>query len=226
MRKTRVISVSFFTILALVSGGSYATAAAKSGSPCPKVNQTSGSGTSKLICTKINGKLLWSKSNKTNSMGTVSNPVPMGTAQLAGDFTYQINGIEFGIDSEICKTNSFNSGCTLDDNFDGIVDPNASFNWAAVSMTATNKTAKVAKPAELFMKSFSLVLPNGQLLKSEYFASGDEDFSKVEVIPGGTGTGRLFFQIPKSIKTLKTLMVIRTLSFSTGSKDYYFTLAF
>jgi hypothetical protein len=226
MRKNRVLPVTILISLLLISGGSFANAAAKSGSTCSKFNQTSGSGTSKLTCTRVNGKLQWSSSSKTNSVGTVSNPVPMGTAQQAGDFTYRIDGIEFGIDQEICKTNSFNSGCTRNDDFDGIVDPNSTFNWAAVRMTATNKTDKVAKPAELFMKTFSLVLPNGQLLKSEYFALGDEDFSKVEVIPGGTGTGRLFFQIPKSIKSLKTLMVIRSLSFSTGSKDYYFTLAF
>lgn len=209
----------------LVIGMVPAQAAPKSGSACSKVNQTSGSGSNKLKCAKVNGKLVWASAGNGSTLGTVSNPVPMGTAQLAGDFVYRIDGIDFGIDAEICDTNSFNDGCTINDDFDGIVDPNATFNWAGVRITATNKTDKISKPAELFMKTFSLVMPNGQLLKSQAFALGDGDFTKVEVIPGGTGSGRLFFQVPKSIKTLKTLMVIRSLSFSTGSKDYYFTLA-
>lgn len=200
------------------------SAAAKAGATCTKLNQTTGSGASKLTCKKVNGKLVWTATTTGSSVGTMSNPVPVGGSLTVGNFNYQVKGIEFGLDGEICDTNPFNDGCTLDDNFESIVDPNAKFNWAAVTLSATNKSNKVAKPASLFLTTFSLVLPNGQLLKSEIFALGENDFSQVEVIPGGSGSGRIFFQIPKTIKNLKSLIVIRDESSLFGSKDYYFRL--
>jgi hypothetical protein len=199
-------------------------AAIKAGSSCTKVNQTSGSGATKMTCKTVKQKLVWVKTPSSNPLGTISNPVPMASSLAVGDFTYRIDSIEFGLDEEICASNSFNGGCTFDDNFDAIVDPNSKFNWAAVKVTAANKSAVIAKPAALFMKTFSLVLPSGQLLGSEIFAVGDEDFSQLQIIPGGSGSGRIFFQIPKTIKTLKSLLVIRDSSSFLKTKDFYFTL--
>jgi hypothetical protein len=148
----------------------------------------------------------------------------MGTALTVGDFSYRLDGIEFGLDAEICASNSFNDGCSFDDDFEAIVDPDATFNWAAVTVTAANKSKAIAKPAAPFIKTFSLVLPNGQLLGSEIFAFGDNDFSQLQVIPGGSGSGRIFFKVPKTITTLKSLLVIRDSSSFTKTKDVYFKL--
>ena len=201
-----------------------ASAAVTAGASCTKLNSTSGSGSSKLTCQKVKGKLVWVKTPAGSALGSISNPAPMGTALTVGNFAYQVKGIEFGLDDEICNANPFNDGCKLDDNFNSIVDPNSQFNWAAVTINATNKSNKVGKPASLFLTTFSLVLPSGQLLKSEIFAIGDNDFSKVEIIPGGSGSGRVFFQIPKSITSLKGIMVIRDNSSLFSTKDYYFRL--
>lgn len=201
-----------------------AEAAVKAGSTCTKLNQTSGSGPLKLTCKKVSKKLVWVKTPVTSAVGTVSNPVPMGSALVVGDFSYRIDGIEFGLDEEICASSSFNDGCTYDDEFKSIVDPDSTFNWAAVTLTAVNKSKVIARPGRLFVRSFSLVLPNGQLLGSEIFAFGDNDFSQIQVIPGGQGSGRIFFQVPKSITSLKSIMVIRDDSSFTSTKDYYFKL--
>ena len=202
MKKLAVIGVSLALGIAIPSP-SYA--AAKAGAKCTKVNQTSGSGAAKLTCKKVNKKLVWVKTPAANPMGTASNPVPMGTDLTVGDFSYRLDGIEFGLDAEICASNSFNDGCTYDDDYKAIVDPAATFNWAAVT-------------------TFSLVLPSGQLLGSEIFALGENDFSQLQVIPGGSGSGRIFFQIPKAITTLKSLLVIRDSSSFTSTKDVYFKL--
>lgn len=221
--RRQLFFMSFFAVL-LLSTPSIAQAAPKAGGACTKVNSTTGTGTSKLKCQRINGKLIWVKSTTTSSVGTLNNPVPMGTSLSVGTFAYQIQGIEFGLDEEICETNPFNDGCDFDSNLDPIVDPNSDFNWAAVTVSATNKSKTAAKPGSVFYTTFALVLPSGQLLKSEIFALGNNDFSSVEVIPGGTGSGRIFFQIPKSIKTLKSLILIRDQSSLFSSKDYYFRL--
>ncbi len=219
----RILIVGF-SIALIIGLPQTSNAAIKSGSTCPKLNQTSGSGAAKLTCKMVNKKLVWVKTPAANPLGTISNPVPMGESLVVGDFSFRIDGIEFGLDAEICDSNSFNDGCTYDDNFDSIVDPDSTFNWAAVTITAANKSKVIAKPAALFMRTFSLVLPNGQLLESEIFAFGDKDFSKLQIIPGGNGTGRIFFQVPKSITTLKSILVIRDSSFFNGTKDFYYEL--
>ena len=201
-----------------------ASAAIKAGSSCKKINQTSGSGPAKLTCKTVKKKLVWVKTPAAIQFGTISNPVPMGKSLVVGDFSFSIDNIEFGLDAEICARNSFNGGCTYDEDFESIVDPDSKFNWAAVKVTASNKSTDIAKPAALFMRTFSLVLPSGQLLGSEIFAIGDDDFSQLQIIPGGSGSGRIFFQIPKTIKTLKSLLVIRDSSSFLNTKDFYFTL--
>ena len=212
MKRVAVIGVCLALGIAVPSP-SYA--AAKAGAKCTKVNSTSGSGAAKLTCKTVNKKLVWVKTPAS---------IPMGTALTVGDFSYRLDGIEFGLDAEICASNSFNDGCKYDDDFKAIVDPAATFNWAAVTVTAVNKSKVIAKPAATFVKTFSLVLPNGQLLGSEIFALGENDFSQLQVIPGGSGSGRIFFQIPKAITTLKSLLVIRDSSSFTSTKDVYFKL--
>jgi hypothetical protein len=221
MKRLAVIGVCLALGIAIPSP-SYA--AAKAGSKCTKLNQTSGTGAAKLTCKSVSKKLVWVKTPTSNPLGTASNPVPMGSALAVGDFTYRLDGIQFGLDAEICASNSFNDGCAYDDDYKAIVDPASTFNWAAVTVTAVNKSKVIAKPAALFVKTFSLVLPSGQLLGSEIFAFGDNDFSQLQVIPGGSGNGRIFFQVPKSITTLKSLLVIRDSSSFTSTKDVYFKL--
>jgi hypothetical protein len=221
MKRIAVIGVCLALGIAIPSPS---FAAAKAGSSCPKLNQTSGSGAAKLTCKSVSKKLVWVKTPTSNPLGTASNPVPMGSALAVGDFTYRLDGIQFGLDAEICASNSFNDGCTYDDAYKAIVDPASTFNWAAVTVTAVNKSKVIAKPASLFMKTFSLVLPSGQLLGSEIFAFGDNDFSQLQVIPGGSGNGRIFFKVPKSITTLKSLLVIRDSSSFLSTKDVYFKL--
>jgi len=211
-------------VLVLTWTPEMAIAAPKAGGSCAKANQTSGSGSAKLVCKKVNGKLVWTKSVTTNPLGSINNPVPSGGSLTVNGFSYKILGIEFGLDEEICETNPFNQGCTYDDDFNSIVDEDANFNWAAVTVSATNKTSSIGRPGSQFLRTFSLVMPNGQLLRSEIFALGDSDFGQVEVIPGGTGEGRIFFQIPKALKSLKSLIVIRDESSFTSVRDYYFRL--
>jgi hypothetical protein len=224
IRKKKIsLTVATFISLALAIPSTFA--ATKTIATCSKVNQTKGAGSSLQTCKKVGSKLQWVNTPATSStIGTPNNPVPMGIASTVGDFTYRVDGIEFGLDEAICKANSFNDGCTYDDNFTAIVDPKANFNWAGVTLTASNKSKAIAKPAGSFSKTFSLVLPNGQLLDSEIFAIGDNNFSNVEVVPGGSGNGMIFFKIPKSITSLKSLLVIRDSSFFTKSKDLYFQL--
>jgi hypothetical protein len=219
----RISLIGFCLVLGLAFPSS-SIAAVKAGSSCPKLNQTSGTGAAKLTCKTVNKKLVWVKTPVAEPLGTMSNPVPMGSTLVVSDFSYRLDKIEFGLDDEICASNSFNAGCTFDANYDSIVDPESKFNWAAVTVTAVNKSKVIAKPAALFMRTFSLVLPSGQLLGSEIFAFGDNDFSQLQVIPGGSGSGRIFFQIPKTITTLKSLLVIRDSSSFLNTKDYYFKL--
>jgi hypothetical protein len=215
--RNKKISLTVATVISLALAIPSTFAATKTIATCSKVNQTKGVGASLQTCKKVGSKLQWVNTPATSStIGTPNNPVPMGIASTVGDFTYRVDGIEFGLDEAICKANSFNDGCTYDDNFTAIVDPKANFNWAGVTLTASNKSKAIAKPAGSFSKTFSLVLPNGQLLDSEIFAIG--------VVPGGSGNGMIFFKIPKSIASLKSLLVIRDSSFFTKSKDVYFQL--
>jgi len=214
-----LIIVFLFVNLSIDVGNS----AVKAGTTCAKLNQTSGSGSSKFTCKKVSGKLKWVATPVAPALGSISNPVPMGTSLTISKFSYVINALEFGMEEEICANNAFNDGCTFDDNLDPIVDPDADFYWVAVNITALNKSAGIAKPAG-FDTTFYLVLPNGQLLQSDFFTMASNNFGDVQVIPGGKGTGYIFFKIPNENTSLKTLIVLRDSTSFLAVKDYFFTV--
>lgn len=222
--RTRKISLTLIVIFLFASLSiETGNAAVKAGTSCSKLNQTSGSGLSKFTCKKVSGKLKWVATPSAPTLGSISNPVPMGTSLTISKFTYVINALEFGMEEEICASSAFNDGCTFDDNLDPIVDPDADFYWAAVNITALNRSAGIAKPAG-FDTTFYLVLPNGQLLRSDFFTMASNNFGDVQVIPGGKGTGYIFFKIPNENTSLKTLIVIRDSTSFLAVKDYFFTV--
>jgi hypothetical protein len=147
----------------------------------------------------------------------------MGTTLKDGDLTYTLNSVKFNLDSVICTANGFKDGCTFDSNLNSIVDPKSSISWIAVSFTVRNSSEEIKNP-EGFGTQFNLVLPGGTLLPSNDVSGYDPLLSNIRIIPGGTGTGDVLFEVPKTINSLKSLLVLRDFSDFSNQHDYYFQI--
>ena len=223
-------------------------AAVVAGSKCAKAGLTSTFSGKKFTCIKSGKVLIWKtgvvtvktipttksspepikvvpKPSPTPSpaLGSFALPVPMGTTLKDGDLTYTLNSVKFNLDSVICTANGFKDGCTFDSNLNSIVDPKSSISWIAVSFTVRNSSEEIKNP-EGFGTQFNLVLPGGTLLPSNDVSGYDPLLSNIRIIPGGTGTGDVLFEVPKTINSLKSLLVLRDFSDFSNQHDYYFQI--
>ena len=221
-------------------------AVTKTGTKCAKKGLISNSGGKTYTCLKIGNFLIWSpgysinkpipststpskptsspKPTPTPTLGSISMPVPASSPLKIGTLTYTIDKVLFNVDSAVCAGNGLNSGCKLDDNFNAVVDPTSTTSWVAVNFTVQNSGADIANPAG-FLTGFNLVLSNGQLLENQDFVVGYPRLSDVRIIPGGSGSGAVMVQVPKSVTSLKSFLVIRDSSHGFSTNDYYFQIS-
>jgi hypothetical protein len=224
-KKILAIVVSFF-LLAPVSAQ-----AATVNKACSKAGQTTGSGSMKLTCKKVSGKLKWvstpavskpAKSTPTPAapkVGSFSSPVPVGTFATIGDFKYRLDSSANDITAAVCESNGFNTGCTYDSNFNRIIDPKATGRWISISVTAVNTGQEIARPAG-YATSFELVLPNGKLQSND--STGiDGDLDAVSLIPGGQATGVITFYLEKNVMIPDLIVLRDRVSFTNSATVYY-----
>lgn len=219
-KKATVLGIASLLILGM--GVPSASSAVKAGSKCSKAGVTTGSGSSKLTCTKGKKGLTWVKTPE-STVGSARNPVPLGSKVKIGSLEYTISRINANADAEICAGNAYNTGCTFDSNFNSIVDPNSKISWTTVEFQINNLGNEIAKPGG-FDRQFYLVLANGQLLESELFVTWPSNLYEVQVIPGGSGKGSVAFAVPKSGNAPSNLLVVRDRSSFTATKDLYFSI--
>jgi len=222
-------------------------AATKTGAKCAKKGIVSNSAGKSFTCIKVGKVLIWSTGNSINkpiptaspvplvtptqkptptaTLGSIGAPVPAGSPLKIGDLTYSIDNVKFNVDSVLCAANSLNTGCKSDNNLLGIVDPASPTTWVAVNFTVHNAASAIASPAG-FSTQFDLVLPSGQLLENQDFVFGYPSMlSDVSIIPGGSGSGAVLFQVPKTVTSLKSFLVIRDSGESFTPTDYYFQIS-
>lgn len=195
----------------------------KVGEKCSKSGLTIGVGTKKLTCSKKGKSLVWVKTPQI-PVGSFSRPVPMGAAMKIGGIEYTVTRLNLDSNQVICASNPFNAGCKLDDELKSAVDPNSPVTWVTVSIRAKNLTSVIAKPGG-FDKTFYLTYTNGQLLQEEDFVLFTNNFSELELITSGTGSGDVAFALPKSGPGLGSLLVLRDSSNLLKPKDYYFQIS-
>jgi hypothetical protein len=248
MRTKLKVSITLIAVIAAsLTTTPSSQATTKTGAKCAKKGIVSNSAGKSFTCVKIGKFLIWgpgysiNKPVPTNSpapvvtptpkptpvatLGSIGAPVPAGSPLKIGDLTYTINTVTFNIDPILCAANSFNTGCKTDDNLAGIVDPASTATWVAVSFNVQNAGTGIASPAG-FSTQFDLVLPSGQLLENQDFVFGYPSLlSDVRIIPGGSGTGSVLFQVPKSVTSLKSFLVIRDQGESFTPTDYYFQIS-
>jgi hypothetical protein len=247
----RILRLSLvLSILAAPIMASSAQAAVTPGASCSPVGMTIPYAGKKFTCIKSGKKGVWNKgsvitkitspnagTSKTSTespspstpatpkFGSFALPVPTGGSLQVGKVAYQIAKVDFNVNSAVCAGNGFNDGCTYDDNFQSIPDPKSTFTWTAVSVTAVNKSGEIVSP-QTYGINFYLVLPNGQLLQNNIFTSGfPNQLSDINIIPGGTGTGTVLFEVPKNVNSLKTVIVLRDSTGFISSSDYYFEIS-
>lgn len=243
MRKPLCSLIGLIVLLhSVLLWSSPSEAASIAGSSCTKAGSTTISSNRKFTCIKSEKALIWNKgvtitksiptskatpqpsSTPSPILGSFLLPVPMGTSLKDGGLTYTLNSVKFNVDSTVCTATSFNSGCTVDSNLNNIVDPASPFSWISVTFTVQNSSTDI-KNLNGFLTQFNLVLPSGTLLKSDDYVSGYHPLlSDIQVIPGGTGTGDVLFQVPKAITSLKTLLVLRDSGDLSNQHDYYFQI--
>ena len=213
-------SSALLIILSLSVASAPSGQAAKAGKKCSKAGVTMGTGSQKLTCVKKGKSLVWNKTPE-STLGSVSSPIPFGTPLKIGSIEYSIIGVNKSADEMICKGNSFNKGCTFDDNLNAIVDPKSPTSWVTVKFSVKNLGSQIVKPGAVD-KNFFVVLSNGQLLEQEIFVMFPQSLFEVQVIPGGAAVGEVPFALPKSGATLSNLLVLRDTSDFFKQRDYYF----
>jgi len=231
MHTKKIFAIALSTLL-LIPVSAQAATVNKS---CAKAGQTSGSGSMKLTCKKVSGKLKWvstptgakpAKSTKPTTpaapkVGTFSSPVPKATFANVGSFKYRFDSSANDITSLVCEANGFNEGCSYDSNYNKIIDPKAVGRWVSITVTAVNTGQEIARPAG-FLTSFELVLPNGKLL-ANYSTSIDEDLDAISLVPGVQASGVITFYLEKSI-SIPDLLVVRDRGSFTNSDTVYYSV--
>jgi hypothetical protein len=220
MRRISRVASALLITLSLCVATAPSGQAAKAGKKCSKAGVIMGAGAQKLTCVKKGKSFIWKKTPE-SVLGSVSSPIPFGTSLKIGSIEYSISGVNISADELICKGNSFNKGCTVDDRFNTIVDPKSQTSWVTIKFNVKNLGNQIVKPGALD-KNFFVVLSNGQLLEQEIFAMFPQSLFEVQVIPGGSAIGEVPFALPKSGASLSNLLVLRDSSDFFKQRDYYF----
>jgi len=156
-------------------------------------------------------------------LGSAGNPAPRGTALVAGKLQFRVDSSLQSVTKEICADNGSREGCTYDSAYNGIPDAKSSVSWQAINMSVTNLDNKIVNIGS-FDRTFKIALPSGQLRDAQYISVKDALNDSVQLIPGGSATGRLYF-MSKSGAAFKELLVLRdTSNWPSSTTDYYFSL--
>ena len=156
-------------------------------------------------------------------LGSAGNPAPRGTTLVAGKLQFRVDSTLQSVTKEICADNGSREGCTYDSKYNGVPDAKSSVNWQAITMSVTNLDSKIVNIGS-FDRTFKIALPNGQLRDAQYISVKDALNDSVQLIPGGSATGRLYF-MSKSGAAFKELLVLRdTSNWPSSTSDYYFSL--
>ena len=216
-------AISLAMLLPLtVLGGSSAHASSVVGGKCAKARATYGTGANKLTCTLSRGKLTWVKTPNI-VVGSFKNPIKTGYELTVGGIGYSVSSFTPDITSDLCAAHPDNDGCTLDDNSSGIVDPSSTSIWASLDLGVSNNSTELFQSG--IMTSYYIVMPTGQLLQSQDFASIDNGINDLQVVPGGTGDGQIAFQFPQGIDLSNILFMMRLSNGFSGSRDFYFQVS-
>ena len=154
-------------------------------------------------------------------LGSKSKPAPIGSSIKIDDITYAISKVDFNVDAKICAADGQNDGCTVDANQNSIVDPTKTTTWVDVIFSVQNSATVTVNPADSTIE-FYLVIPNEPLLQNNDLVFGYTLLSDSQIDPEGSGGGSVLFQVPKTFKTLKTTLDLRTLDSYGDPVDTYF----
>lgn len=226
MRKLLALVMSVSVISAV---GISTSQAATVNQKCSKSGQVSGTGSMKLTCKKVGSTLRWVSTptpvptKKSSTVGSFKSPVPANTVFRVGDVKLAIIGSQADVSAQVCEANYFNSGCDVNDNYDGIVDPDASGYWISILVSANNNGDDIVRPNG-FDFNYKLVLSNGQL-QTEGMATGMTDrLSDISLVPGGTATGSVYFYMPKTQTSVPDLVLVSNYASILNSSQHYFRI--
>lgn len=186
----------------LAFSGSVAANAAAAGGTCTKLNSTTISGSKILKCTKKGSKKVWVSAGI--AYGTSGAPAPIGKAIKIGSGNYTLTSVEEGIDEWICEENSFNNGCTWDDDFEVIVDPTSTKKWVRFNFDVSNAGSGILEPyfGDVGVVSKGKISWQGWLQPTVDGAVDD-----LTILSGSMDSGALYVQVPKSLSY--TQLVLR-----------------
>lgn len=157
------------------------------------------------------------------SVGSFGNPAPRSTTIVAGKLQFRVDGSLQSVTKDVCANNGSRLGCTYDTNYNGIPDVHSEVSWQAITMTVSNLDKKIVNVGSLD-RTFKIAQSNGQLRDAQYISMKDALNDDVQLIPGGSFTGRLYF-VSKNGTTFQDLLVLRDSSdWPNSTADYYFSL--
>jgi hypothetical protein len=196
----------------LVFSAPGAANAASSGSLCSKLNATKISGTKILKCTKKGKKKVWVSVGI--AYGTSGAPAPIGKAIKIGNGNYTLTSVEDGIDEWVCEQNSFNSGCTYDEEFNSVVDPASTKRWVRFNLSVSNLSSGILEP---YFGDVGVVAAGKISWQGWRQPSVDGRLDDLTILSRSKDTGSLYVQIPKSVTF--TQLVLRP---SLWDKNFFF----
>ncbi len=201
--------------LVLSSGiGATEAATVKAGGKCTTLNKKSTVGLKTYTCVKSGKKKVWKLTSTAPALGSAKRPVPVGTSLKIGNFKFTFNEYVDDASWYVCSENMFNDGCTYDDNYDGMPDPDATTRWVQFNVTATNMGDETEEPyiAEVG------VVAGGKLISQGIFGpTVSDDLGDIAIMPGFSDTGSLYVQLDISKDPSQMVLIP-----SAWDNKYYF----
>jgi hypothetical protein len=193
MKKTAIAAVLAALLVAGLASQPAHAAAAKVGKSCVKVGVKTTVNGINLVCKKKGSKKVWAVAPA--ALGSLQNPAPVGAAVNTGKFKVAFLGFTDNVSSYVCSQNMFNTGCKIDDNFDGVPDLTQNSRWVRVQLSVTNTT----NVADDFYQLDTGVVGNGVINWQGLFQPvADDRIDNNSVLPGMSTTGALYLYLPNS----------------------------
>jgi hypothetical protein len=193
MKKTLATAVASAILITGLLGSPANAAVAKAGKNCAAVGLKTTAKGINLVCKKKGSKKIWTVVPA--ALGTLQNPAPVGVAISTGKFKVAYLGFTDNVSAYVCSQNMFNTGCKIDDNFNGVPDLTQNSRWVRVQLSVTNTT----NVADDFYQLDTGVVGNGVINWQGLFQPvADDRIDNNSVLPGMSTTGALYLYLPNS----------------------------
>lgn len=187
-------------------------ATVKINAKCDKANSIASVSGKPVKCTKSGSKLVW---KQYTPKATSKDQVPLGAFIRMGDWSIRLVKVNRDASKFVCSENMFNEGCVLNDDWDGVPDPESKKRWVEFVLEMKNRSKEDLTPDLADVG----VLSKGKVVWQGFFQPTiDDDPDRITLTPGAKSKVSYFVYLDKKVKP--TVLAVKNEYFS--KKAYYF----